>query len=101
MIAEYPAAMRRNTQMYARGVYVVGCGHSVVTEGAARFRVQVSAAHGREHLDQTLAAFAAVGGGEPRTHETPTDAYTWLSVMAPWYTKPRAGQGLAKARCPG
>ncbi|MBD3368575.1 MAG: glycine C-acetyltransferase [Candidatus Eisenbacteria bacterium] len=43
------------------GVYVTGFSYPVVPRGQARIRVQMSAAHGREHLDRALAAFRAVG----------------------------------------
>ena len=40
------------------GVFVIGFGFPVVPEGAARLRVQMSAAHTDEHIDRALAAFA-------------------------------------------
>ena len=43
------------------GIYVVGFSYPVVPKGQARIRVQVSAAHTREHLDKALAAFEKVG----------------------------------------
>lgn len=61
IIGQTAAAMALSDQLYAHGVYVVGFGYPVVPEGAARLRVQVSAAHTQEHLDRALAAFAAVG----------------------------------------
>jgi len=33
----------------------------VVPEGKARIRVQISAAHQREHLDRAIGAFVSVG----------------------------------------
>ncbi len=43
------------------GIYVIGFSFPVVPKGEARIRVQVSAAHTREHLDRCVAAFTAVG----------------------------------------
>jgi glycine C-acetyltransferase len=47
--------------MLDEGIYVIGFSFPVVPEGQARIRVQISAAHEREHLDRAVAAFAAVG----------------------------------------
>jgi glycine C-acetyltransferase len=43
------------------GIYVIGFFFPVVPKDQARIRVQLSAAHTREHLDQALAAFEKVG----------------------------------------
>jgi glycine C-acetyltransferase len=43
------------------GVYVIGFFFPVVAKGQARIRVQLSAAHTREHLDSTIGAFKKVG----------------------------------------
>jgi glycine C-acetyltransferase len=47
--------------MLAEGIYVIGFSYPVVPRGEARIRVQVSAAHTREHLDRAIVAFAKVG----------------------------------------
>ncbi|MCB1162048.1 MAG: glycine C-acetyltransferase [Candidatus Krumholzibacteriia bacterium] len=47
--------------MLKRGIYVIGFFYPVVPQGKARIRVQISAAHEREHLDRAIAAFTAVG----------------------------------------
>ena len=44
-----------------RGIFVVGFSFPVVHRGEARIRVQISAAHTREHLDRAIAAFREVG----------------------------------------
>ena len=43
------------------GIYVIGFSYPVVPRGEARIRVQLSAAHTREHLDRAVAAFEKVG----------------------------------------
>lgn len=47
--------------LYEEGIYVVGFFFPVVPQGQARIRVQVSAAHEKEHLDKAIAAFTKVG----------------------------------------
>ncbi len=47
--------------MYAEGIYVIGFFFPVVPAGAARIRVQLSAAHEKEHIDNAVAAFKKVG----------------------------------------
>jgi len=43
------------------GVYVIGFFYPVVPKEQARIRVQLSAAHTKEHLDKAVAAFTKVG----------------------------------------
>jgi glycine C-acetyltransferase len=48
-------------RLLAEGIYVIGFSYPVVPRGLARIRVQVSAAHTRDHLDRALEAFTRVG----------------------------------------
>ncbi|MFP4844468.1 glycine C-acetyltransferase [Winogradskyella sp. PE311] len=43
------------------GIYVIGFFFPVVPKDKARIRVQLSAAHNKEHLDKTISAFIKVG----------------------------------------
>jgi glycine C-acetyltransferase len=43
------------------GIYVIGFYFPVVPKGKARIRVQLSASHNKEHLDQAISAFTKVG----------------------------------------
>jgi glycine C-acetyltransferase len=47
--------------MLEEGIYVIGFSFPVVPRDQARIRVQISAAHDREHLDRAVAAFEKVG----------------------------------------
>ncbi len=48
-------------ELFFEGIYVVGFFYPVVPRGTARIRVQLSAAHERDHIDQAVTAFANVG----------------------------------------
>ena len=47
--------------MMKEGIYVTGFYYPVVPKGQARIRVQISAAHEREHLDKCITAFTKIG----------------------------------------
>lgn len=48
-------------RLLEEGIYVIGFFFPVVPKGKARIRVQLSAAHTREHLDKAITAFTKVG----------------------------------------
>ena len=48
-------------RLLEEGIYVIGFYYPVVPKGEARIRVQLSAAHEREHLDKAIAAFIKIG----------------------------------------
>ncbi len=48
-------------KLLEEGIYVIGFYYPVVAKGLARIRVQLSAAHEKEHLDKCIAAFTKVG----------------------------------------
>ena len=47
-------------ELLKKGIYVIGFFFPVVPKGKARIRVQLSAAHTREHLDKAIQAFTEV-----------------------------------------
>ena len=58
MLAE---AQEMAAKLLEEGIYVIGFFFPVVAKGKARIRVQLSAAHEKEHLDKAIAAFIKVG----------------------------------------
>jgi glycine C-acetyltransferase len=61
ILGETAAAIRMSDLLLSEGVFVTGFGYPVVPQGQARVRCQISAAHTRDDLDQSLAAFKKVG----------------------------------------
>jgi glycine C-acetyltransferase len=61
MLYEAPLSQQFAEKLLAKGIYVIGFYYPVVAKGQARIRVQLSAAHTREHLDKAIAAFTEVG----------------------------------------
>lgn len=61
MLYEAKLAQEFAARMLDEGIYVIGFYHPVVPKDMARIRVQLSAAHEREHLDRAIAAFCKVG----------------------------------------
>jgi len=58
----YDAQLSQNMadMLLEEGIYVIGFFYPVVPKGKARIRVQLSAAHTREHLDKAINAFKKV-----------------------------------------
>jgi len=48
-------------RLLEEGIYVIGFYYPVVPKGEARIRVQLSAAHEKEHLDKAVEAFKKIG----------------------------------------
>ena len=48
-------------ELLKKGIYVIGFFFPVVPKDKARIRVQLSAAHTKEHLDRAISAFISVG----------------------------------------
>jgi glycine C-acetyltransferase len=61
MLGDAALASTMADALLAEGIYVIGFSYPVVPKGAARIRVQISAAHSRAHLDKAIAAFTKVG----------------------------------------
>src|SRR5690606_37133011 len=61
MLYDAVVAQQFAAKLLDEGVYVIGFFYPVVPKGLARIRVQISAAHEREHLDKAIAAFTKVG----------------------------------------
>ncbi len=61
MLGDARLASEMADAMLGHGIYVIGFSFPVVPRGQARIRVQLSAAHTNEQIDQAIAAFTAVG----------------------------------------
>jgi glycine C-acetyltransferase len=61
MLGDAKLAADMAEALLARGIYVVGFSYPVVPKGQARIRVQLSAAHTHEQVDEAVAAFTEVG----------------------------------------
>lgn len=62
-IMVYDAALSQKfaDRLLEEGIYVIGFFYPVVPKEQARIRVQLSAAHQKDHLDQAITAFTKVG----------------------------------------
>ena len=61
MLGDAKLATEMANQLLKENIYVIGFSFPVVPKGKARIRVQISAAHEKEHIDRAIAAFAKVG----------------------------------------
>ena len=61
MLYDAPLSQKMAEKLMDEGIYVIGFFYPVVPKGKARIRVQLSAAHTKEHLDKAIAAFEKVG----------------------------------------
>jgi len=61
MLHDAPLSQKFAARLLGEGIYVIGFFFPVVPKGEARIRVQLSAAHEREHLGQAVEAFLKVG----------------------------------------
>ncbi len=61
MLYDAKLSQEMAAKLLDEGIYVIGFYFPVVPRGEARIRVQLSAAHTREHLDRCIAAFTKVG----------------------------------------
>lgn len=61
MLYEATVAQEMAAALLEEGIYVIGFFFPVVAKGKARIRVQLSAAHDKEHLDKAIAAFVKIG----------------------------------------
>jgi glycine C-acetyltransferase len=61
MLYDEKRAVQTADALLQEGIYVIGFCHPVVPKGQARIRVQISAAHEKEDLEQAVRAFAKVG----------------------------------------
>jgi glycine C-acetyltransferase len=60
MLGDAVLAQKAAARLLEKGVYAVGFFYPVVPQGAARIRVQISAAHTKEDLDLAVQAFSEV-----------------------------------------
>jgi glycine C-acetyltransferase len=61
MLYDAKLSQQMADMLLEEGIYVIGFFYPVVAQGQARIRVQLSAAHEKEHLDKAVEAFTIVG----------------------------------------
>ena len=61
MLGDAKLAVDFARRLLDEGIYVIGFSYPVVPQGQARIRVQISAGHSEQDIDQAIAAFTKVG----------------------------------------
>ncbi len=61
MLYDASLSQKFAARMLEEGIYVIGFYYPVVPKEQARIRIQLSAAHEKQHLDKAIAAFIKVG----------------------------------------
>tara|TARA_R110000868_G_scaffold68720_5_gene203271 strand:- start:12943 stop:14136 length:1194 start_codon:yes stop_codon:yes gene_type:complete len=61
MLYDAKLSQQMADMLLEKGIYVIGFFYPVVPKNKARIRVQISAAHKKEHLDHAISAFIEVG----------------------------------------
>lgn len=61
MLYDAVLSQKISKRLLELGIYVIGFYYPVVPKGQARVRVQISAIHEKQHLDQAIAAFITAG----------------------------------------
>lgn len=61
MLYDAKIAQTMAAKLLEKGIYVIGFFYPVVPKEKARIRVQLSAAHKQEHIDEAIEAFVSVG----------------------------------------
>ena len=61
MLYDAKIAKKLSEILLTKGIYVISFSYPVVPKDQARIRVQISASHSREHLEQAISAFREAG----------------------------------------
>jgi glycine C-acetyltransferase len=61
MLHDAALSQKFAARMLEKGIYVIGFYYPVVPKGQARIRIQLSAAHTKDHLDKAINAFIETG----------------------------------------
>ena len=61
MLYDALVAQQFADKLLEEGIYAIGFFFPVVPKGKARIRVQLSAAHEKQHLDKAIGAFVKIG----------------------------------------